>query len=403
MISIKREMNLSDIEILYKKYRSESIGTKVDLELPNDFKEESIGVLPSLIQFISNIIRDDKLNQLKSKLNDSSERGSLLHAAKSYLWYVCSSLHWLNEFTYKDGQSLKPDIKTVNQDINELMRNYRPLGHSFMLTCYDHLPKNKGLMKMFYQPPNFLMVDEDMTEQYVNQIIKNLGEKTNKSVFGQLQSILKPITAIIYELFKNTDDWATKDRFGNKIEPSVRGVYFRYYKNFQKNITQYCEGNQSLNTYFSHDIYKPDSENKISFLEITVFDCGDGFAGKRLTNNYDENLQVNQEVGIVKQCLTKYWTNEEGKKGIVKGIGLDRVLTTIDQKGFLRIRTNKAHIYRDMVIDRYESESNSENIKLYDWVTGSEHSYTSHYNAKGSVITIVLPLDAALYNPNKTA
>ena len=402
MILIKREMNLADIETLYEKYKDESVSTAIDIVLPNDFKEETIGVLSSLLQFIITVIRDGKLNAIKTRIKDASEIDNLLTSAKSYLWYVSSCLQWLNKFTYENGDSLKSDIRPVNQGINELMRNYRPLGTSFMLTCFDHLPKNVGLLRMFYQPPSYLIVDEDMIEQYVNQIVKNIGEKTNKAVLGQLQNLLKPLSEIVYELFKNTDDWATKDRFGNKVEPSVRGVYFRYYKNFQRSMAHYAQSNSSLNRYFLNPIFKQDSENKISFIEISVFDSGDGFVGRRLGTLYDnETSIIEDEVKIVKQCLTKYWTNEEGRKAVVKGKGLDKVLNTIDKKGFLRIRTNKVHVFRDMIIDHYQTESISDNIKLYDWETLSENDFTANYNSKGSVITIILPLDAVSFIINK--
>ena len=394
MIAIRRELNLADIEILYKLYRDESVSNKVDIELPNEFKEETIAVLPSLIQFISTIIRDGNLDKLKSRLDYKSEKDKVANTAKSYLWYVASSLHWLKDFTYKRGESIKSDVKPTNQIINELMRNYKPLGTSFMTTCFDHLSKNAGLVKMFYQPPDYLIVDEDMVEQYINQILKNLGERLNKSMFANLHSLLKPLNTIIYELFKNTDDWATKDRLGNKIQPSVRGVYFRYYKNFQENIKNYTEDNSLLNSYFSHKIFIPDNEKKISFLEISVFDSGDGFVGRRLGKDYNDSVSISEEVSIVKQCLTKYWTNEEGKKGVVKGFGLDRVLSTIDKKGFIRIRTNKICVCRDMISNSYKTEQESENIELYDWTTRSNKEFQSNYNVKGSVITIILPLNA---------
>lgn len=393
-ISIKREMNLSDIESLYTSYRNEAIGRKIDIELPTEFKEETIGVLPSLLQFVSTVIRDEKLDALKSRIKDAGNKEQVQDAAKSYLWYVCACLHWLNDFNYSNGQSIKSDIRSVNQEVNELMKNYKPLGSSFMLTCFDHLPKSVGLLKMFYHPSDYMIVDEEMIEQYINQIIKNLGEKINKSAFGTLQKILKPLTAIVYELFKNTDDWATKDRFGNKIEPGVRGIYFRHHKNYPNSFAKYCENNDALRRYFAHSVFQPDSEGKISFLEISVFDSGDGFAGKRQGSKYSDEFSVADEVSIVKQCLTKYWTNEEGKKGVVKGIGLDRVLATIDKKGFFRIRTNKVHVFRDMVVDGYQVEANSENIKLFDWKTLEEENFSSNYAAKGSVITIIYPLGA---------
>ncbi|OQP49007.1 hypothetical protein A4H97_29430 [Niastella yeongjuensis] len=398
MIVIQKKMDLADIEGLYEQYGNESAKNLVDIQLPNDFQEETIGVLPSLIQFIATVIRDHKLEVLKTRFKNDEEKQGLMDAAKSYLWYVCACLHWLNRFEYLNGESVKDDVRDVNRQVNELMRNYKPIGHSFMLTCFDHLPRNVGLVKMFYQPSSFMMVDEVMVEQYVNQIIVNLATKINRQVIGQLHPLLKPLNAIIYELFKNTDDWATKDRFGNPIEPSVRGLYFRYYKNYIDKIEEYSEKNASLNRYFMHPIYKADEENKISFIEISIFDSGDGFIGRWLGENYTENTSIDEEVDIVKRCLTKYQTKEDGKKGIIKGMGLDRVLQTINERGFLRIRTNKVHVFRDMVQDQYVASSDAGTIKLYDWKTLLDNQFTPYYNTKGSVITIILPLDAVSYN-----
>lgn len=206
MISIKRELNLTDVEDLYSQYESKLSGSKIDIQLPSEFKEDNIGVLPALIQFIITVVRDGKLGKIKSRLNFPSQSYAIEKAAKNYLWFVVSCLHWLNEFEYSTGESLKPYMKPINQNVNDLIRNYVPLGNSYMAACFDHLAKNAGLLKMFYSPPSYLFVEEEMVEQYVFQIIKNLGSKFNKIVFSQLQPLLKPLTAIIYELFKNTGD-----------------------------------------------------------------------------------------------------------------------------------------------------------------------------------------------------
>lgn len=384
---------MADIEALYEAYKAESANGKVDLELPNEFKEETMGVLTSVIQFIVTVIREQKIHQLKTRLKDSSEKPQLEWIAKSYLWYVSACLQWLNEFNYQNGQSIWADIRPTNTYVNELMRNYKPIGTSYMLTCFDHLRKNAGLLRMFYSPPEYEISTEDKIEQYVSQIIKNLGEKINKSAFGEIIPLLPSLTAIIYELFRNTHDWATSDRLGNKIEPSVRGLYFRYLKNYPHKIKEYTKENEGLNKYFSHPIFKEDSEGKISFIEITVFDSGEGFAGRWLGKVYTVDMPVNEEVSIIRQCLTKYHTNEEGKKGINKGFGLDRVQQTIDGKGFFSIRSNKAHVYRDMVKDGYESVDKPENIKVFDWTNNSDTDFISLYNTKGSVISIILPLE----------
>ena len=392
MISIPSELYLQKIEDLYSQLPANRLEEPLIIQLPAEVKEVTISALPSVLQFLVTASRDYKV-ALQSRYSESDDKEKILKAAKSYLWYIMSSLHWLDDFTLQTGQSLKKDIRPVNAEINELMRNYLPVGSSYMMTCFDHLPPNKGLLKMFYNPPNYELVDEYAIENYISLIISHLGEKLSKSVFKQLHELLKPLTAIIYELFKNTDDWATKDRFGNKIEPGVRAIYFKYFKNFRDKFTEYCDNNKNLTRYFQHELHKEDNEGKLSFLEISVMDSGDGFVAKRMGKNYDESMTIEEEVKIVKDCLTKYFTNATGKQAILKGFGLDRVLKTIDKKGFIRIRTNRVSVCRDMVASSYQPDSEAENILLNDWTTQSSTEFQACSRAKGTVITIVLPLE----------
>jgi hypothetical protein len=400
MILIKRELTLADVEDLYMKYRVEKLGKNVDLEFPNELQESTVAVLPSLLQFLITVIRENKLKDIYARFDSSASQNQIADVAKHYLWFVASSLEWTKGLKFKDGEPLRFQLRPVNQEINRLISDYLPLRSSFMMPCFDHLPKSKGLPLMFYSPDKHELVSENMIEQYVSLVLKNLGKLINKSMFAQLEGAEKALSAIIYELFKNTQEWATRDAYNDKIEPSVRGFYFKFFSNEQEKMFEYCDGNKSLQRYFSHQIFKPNTVNRISFLEISVFDSGDGFIGKRTESGSTEDIPVNQQVEIVKQCLTKYFTTASGMSKIVKGIGLDRVLRTIDQKGFFRLRTNKVCVCRDMIANPYAAESDSGNISLFDWKTGLRNDFTSFYDVKGTVVSLILPLDYIEYIPN---
>ncbi len=399
MIAIKRQLTLADVEELYTKYRVEKIGKGIDLELPNELQEGTIGVLPSLLQFIVTVIRENKLQSIYSRLDSTSSNVDILNVAKHYLWYVASSLQWTKGLKFKDGQLLKSQLKPINEEVNQMILTYVPLRSSYMMPSFDHLPKSKGLPLMFYSGSDHHLVKEPMIEQYVSLILTNLGKLINKTMFGQLEGSAKALAAIIYELFRNTQEWATTDANNDKVEPSVRGFYFKFYSNEQEKMIEYCEGNKTLQNYFSHQLYKPNSFNRISFLEISVFDSGDGFIGKLKGAGETENISIEEQVQLIKKCLTKYFTSASGKSKVVKGIGLDRVLRTIDKKGFFRIRTNKVCLCRDMVLNPYSEETDSENIILFDWKTSSDKNFTSFYDAKGAVISLILPLDYIEYLP----
>jgi hypothetical protein len=396
-LTLPNNINLNAVEKLLGEYRGLKESDVLDITLPNEIKEQTIAGLPALIQFLGTVLREGKLSVVRSKNNVDTDSETIKESAEQYLWYVVTSLMWYDLILDANNESIKPLIHPVNREINERIRNFKILRHGFMAPCFDHLPKANGLLKMFYAPPYYELVKKGMIEQHINQIITNLGLITNKAVMGQLGIMLGPLTEIVYELFMNTHDWATNDRFGDRIEYGVRGVYFRFYRNFKKQMAENAEENVLLNQYFSHDEFVGDYEQKVTFIEISVFDCGDGFVGKYLGETYSEETSSSEEIAIIKKCLTKYVTLEDGRKGVVKGMGLDNVLTTIDNRGFLRIRTNRTCICRDMISHPYSAETDSENIPLFDWATGSADAFTLFPQTKGSVVSIILPLDARHY------
>jgi hypothetical protein len=77
----------------------------------------------------------------------------------------------------------------------------------------------------------------------------------------------------------------------------------------------------------------------------------------------------------------------------VKGLGLDRVLKTIDRKGFVRIKSGRADVFRDMKNFNYVEHSSPSEIDLYDWKSNEKNSFTENVEAIGTLISIIYPLE----------
>lgn len=77
-----------------------------------------------------------------------------------------------------------------------------------------------------------------------------------------------------------------------------------------------------------------------------------------------------------------------------KGIGLDRILSILDKKGFLRIKTGSLCVYRNLITHNHKELDNEDvnSMELFDWNKNSNTDYTSFKNAKGAVVTIIYPL-----------
>lgn len=143
--------------------------------------------------------------------------------------------------------------------------------------------------------------------------------------------------------------------------------------------------------YLTSSILKENSLGELYFLEVSVFDSGIGFVDKFKSLNPSTQLT---DAEIVKTCMIKHNTSAKGLGKDDKGIGLDRVLHTLDLKGFLLISTGRLRLYRDLISNRYlELEKGDvSKMELFDWQKNSNTKYNRYPNVSGSVITILYPL-----------
>ena len=81
-------------------------------------------------------------------------------------------------------------------------------------------------------------------------------------------------------------------------------------------------------------------------------------------------------------------------KGLSKGFGLDHVLKLLSKKnGFLKIRTGRASLYRDLIQSPYFETQDLSKVVLNDWTNSSNSSYVNMNNTEGAMITMVYPIN----------
>ena len=161
-------------------------------------------------------------------------------------------------------------------------------------------------------------------------------------------------------------------------------------KPINKFIEQF-QGYAGLVQYFNSD-FKVNEQAELYLLEISILDSGPGFV-KRYKNISDYNLNINEEVEIIKQCLYRHNTSVGGFRGEIKGVGLDRVLQTLDGKGFVRIKTGRADVFRDMKNNRYHHHNAAKEIQLNDFQNNSTNDFTIYPATEGTLLSIFYPLE----------
>jgi hypothetical protein len=161
---------------------------------------------------------------------------------------------------------------------------------------------------------------------------------------------LNDLKKITFELMKNTFEWGRTNKDNVSLDPNLRGVLFKFYKNRRKTLVDDFKDHPGVVNYLNSKTLKENTQGELYFLELSVFDSGAGFIEKYKSLNKSTKLS---DVDIVKTCMIKHNTSAQGLEKDDKGIGLDRVLKTLNKKGFLRIKTGTVCLYRDLIANNY--------------------------------------------------
>ena len=284
---------------------------------------------------------------------------------------------------------------------------------SAVLLCLDNIPSKIGLAPQLYpQMQGGAVASREQFARLIDQLIRSVTAETN--VEGEITKHRDRLTTILHELFKNTHDHARTTVDKRPLTLSIRGPYARFYSAEQLAYTSPPvlrdeAGNEvipQLNQAerFASYFVKPKStsnlphasappRNFLGLLELSVFDTGPGFAATYLKKDF-LGSSVMDQFNAVLGCFStgKSATGDESR-----GYGLWKVLRDLRAlKGFIRVRTNKVHVYRDFAWygDMFmQSEIVAPQERMMDWRRGITKKITEDYpDMQGSQVSVLIPL-----------
>lgn len=393
LIKIKKNIDIAEIDRLYLDlYSGIKVKIDIDILLPKELSKNYLGLAPSLIQFIATWTRYDKSGKLLIDIEKPSFDDTVSLYEFEYVFPIIS-LVWNSNGVYdKTGKvSLRDFFREKNVQMFEQMKKVKAMkSDKLLLTNFDHLPKEHGILACFEKKGEYILNENDLLQSLKPTILQDVLRNSweSKSIFEAVQD---DFIGIVYELMKNTFEWAKDDELGIPFDPSIRGILIKFNKKKRIKLLDDYKKNDAVCKYFSSDILKENSLGQLYFIEISVFDSGAGFVKKYKSLNNDA---ASSDIDIVKKCLIKHNTSAKGLDRADKGRGLDRILKILDNKGFLRIKTDKLCLYRDLISDNYKAnETNDVNeMELFDWKSYSNENFTECKYASGTVITIIYPL-----------
>ncbi len=400
MIKIQRNITLKNIEKLYTDL-SNNKDSKVDLLLPLDIDSKDFSVIPSLIQFVGTWRRHPNCGRLLTR-TDINELESIREFDNTEIGFASVVLAWENGISDKSDTDIKQQLKPCNEEIHSKMKSItNVVGNSLLLTCFDHIPKEKGLLNCFYPNNRDFISNEEQLNFFLDRglklVLRTIGNKSKENLISK---IFMDIRDIVYELLKNTHEWARTDEQNKILNPNLRGIYLKFHRSKIDSYRNNYKELPQLDNYFKHD-FVLNENSEAYFLEVSVFDTGPGFIKRNLElfgGNFDK-LSISEQVSIVKFCLSKNGTGEQSYKSTFKGKGLDRILHLLDNKGFLRIRTNNLSLFRDLKSNPYQenvSVKNYDDIQIHDFQNAEK--IDSYQYADGALVSIVYPIDFTLFS-----
>ncbi len=386
-LKIKQNITLAYLNELYQKLEKFSNENLLDLVLPTKITHKDFSVFPSFLQFIATWVRQPNSGNLYLPITEFKNLEEYLDQEFVYPIVVLS---WEKKIFNTEGKNIKSLLKGLSKDYFSRMEYLKlKQNDSVPIYCFDHDLSKRGYSRFFYNSDKSLVSEEEL-DFNLYPVFKKVGS-FNKGVFqNSIKNKIDDFSKITHELFFNTDEHARTDIDFQNLYPNIRAAYFRFQKRkLNSYLNQYKDSN-TLYKYLNSNL--PLNENsEVYFLEISILDSGPGLA-RRYGNITDLNsISINREVELIKECLYKHNTSSVGIRKERKGLGLDRVLKTISGKGFLRIKSGRVDVIRDMRNKPYVRSENSVGIKLTDW-NNSDNTFSEHPECSGSLISLIYPL-----------
>jgi hypothetical protein len=385
VIRITPSITIPKLNGLFAELTSEPEST-IDLQLPKKIDNLDFGVQFSLLQFVATWIRSKQSGSLRLPVTGIEE-------AKNYLddnefAYPAVVLCWERQILDEAEANLRLDLKEPSKAYFQKMDFFELKGNSVPIFCFDHDKVKRGLSRHFYNGNE--LVTEGVLGFNLHRAYQKIGS-FNKEVFrDSMKNSLDNFNGIIHELFGNTNEHAKTNELGQNLYPNIRAVQLKFHKRTLTKFRDTYKDFPGLIAYFDSDFEA--NEGELYLVEISILDSGPGLY-KRYTGSSEFDKTMQDEVEIIKECLYRHNTSSTSSKRQNKGIGLDRVLSTLDSKGFVRIKTGRADVFRDMKAHRYFHHQRASDIKIFDWQTNSETDFIAHPPVAGTLLSIFYPLE----------
>ena len=300
--------------------------------------------------------------------------------------YGFVALMMASEILDRSGQrSVRSEAYEQCRSVVEMM--FRPIaefamGQRIFLICVDHSRKRN--IPALYSPDGSVC-DRLQFKTLVSDLVDRLSRREKQDPVPP--ALIPPLAAILHELFKNTDEWASCDENGSPWRRSVRGITAERHSWTVEQLSDVSDGNSALKNYFGS--FPGENETRrLSFIEFSVFDSGIGLARQQMQGGWTHDTLIRDEYLACLDCLKKHRTSSARTD---RGLGLAEVMSTLARlDSFLRVRTGRLALYRDFRTQPFTPGDD----RLFDFTSCSEEPIPLA-PVYGTQFQILIPLSQA--------
>ena len=288
------------------------------------------------------------------------------------------------------GESLRHAVRAPLKERAVRMQNIETARHGakIFLACVDQSTMPHPACLYAQIPGEDKVRDQREFERLGKTIINLMTKFYNPQDAPQSldnEGLGTSFGAILWEIFRNTHDWARWDIQRTRVQRSVRGIRVEAYQARLTHMQENAAGSFPLGRYLKHPVHNHPKKYHHRILDISIFDAGPGLAS-RWHNKPLSELTHQEEVAGVRKCLEKHGTSSTSAQ---RGIGFDHVFDLLTKTaGLLRMRTGHLHLQRDFILHPYDPKHPTPT--LYDWTGDTDPK--AYASARGTVLSFLLPL-----------
>lgn len=262
---------------------------------------------------------------------------------------------------YKALEAVSPRVTAMQR--GEFQDTLRGVGAA--LVCFAGA-KSEFLKPLYARSSQGGVRDHSDFRILIPRMLSSLGAGIVEHLSeGQLDLL----SALVQQLFLNTDEHGSNDAAGNRYDTGMRGITTRVTMiDSVYSMVKYAGDDTTLRAYLSKLALlpsRPGSEmldkklpgGGMRLVELSVFDTGPGLGLRWLseTKGYTRYAEFDEEEELeaIQTCFEKHSTTKASQ---FSGLGLTMALMAMKRlNAFMTLRTGRVGLYQDFSVESTES------------------------------------------------